>query len=477
LLFKSIEKSVDSSRDADVMNAKINLRYVLGISLVSALGGFLFGYDWVVIGGAKPFYERFFEITQLPGLQGLAMSSALIGCIGGAGLSGWFGERFGRKGSLMLAAVLFTLSALGTGTAGSFGGFMVFRVLGGFGIGIASAISPMYISEISPASYRGRLVALNQLNIVVGILAAQILNYLIAQPVPEGATEALIRESWNGQTGWRWMFWAEAVPATLFFLLLFLVPETPRWLMKAHRKEKALRILEKVGGEIHAAQAGKEISESLEGTDLRVRLRPLLAKEIRPIVFMGIVLAVFQQWCGINVVFNYAEEVFSAAGYEVSDILFNIVITGVVNLVFTLVAIRTVDRWGRRRLMLMGSMGLALLYGVLGFSYLMNLEGKIILFIVLLCIAVYGMTLAPVTWVVLSEIFPNRVRGVAMAVATTMLWVASSVLVLTFPYLNRACRPTGPSGSMRGSVWAASCLSAPTCLRPGAKPWKKLKWS
>jgi len=425
------------------MPAKINLRYVLGISLVSALGGFLFGYDWVVIGGAKPFYERFFDIAQLPGLQGLAMSSALIGCIGGAGLSGWFGERFGRKGSLMLAAVLFTLSSLGTGAVGSFGGFMVFRILGGFGIGIASAISPVYISEVSPASYRGRLVALNQLNIVVGILAAQIINYLIAQPVPEGATEALIRESWNGQTGWRWMFWAEAIPASLFFLLLFLVPETPRWLMKVHRQEKAFRILKKVGGESHARQAGKEISQSLEGSDLRVRLKPLLSKEIRPIVLMGIILAVFQQWCGINVVFNYAEEVFSAAGYEVSDILFNIVITGVVNLVFTLVAIRTVDRWGRRRLMLMGSLGLALLYGVLGFSYLMELEGKIILFIVLLCIAVYGMTLAPVTWVVLSEIFPNRVRGVAMAVATTMLWVASSILVLTFPYLNRGLQAHG----------------------------------
>lgn len=425
------------------MSMKINLRYVLGISLVSALGGFLFGYDWVVIGGAKPFYERFFEITQLPGLQGLAMSSALIGCIGGAGLSGWFGERFGRKGSLMLAAFLFTVSSLGTGAVGSFTGFMVFRILGGFGIGIASAISPVYISEVSPASWRGRLVSLNQLNIVVGILAAQITNYLIAQAVPEGATEAMIRESWNGQTGWRWMFWAEAVPASLFFLLLFLIPESPRWLVKASRQEKALGILQKVGGEAYARQAGEEIGQSLEGTDLKVRLKPLLSKRIRPIVLMGVVLAVFQQWCGINVVFNYAEEVFSAAGYEVSDILFNIVITGVVNLAFTLVAIRTVDRWGRRRLMLTGSLGLALLYGVLGFSYLLNLQGIFILVIVLLCIAVYGMTLAPVTWVVLSEIFPNRVRGVAMAVATTMLWVASSILVLTFPYLNRGLNAHG----------------------------------
>ena len=433
---------------------KLNLRYVLGISLVSALGGFLFGYDWVVIGGAKPFYERFFEIAQLPGLQGLAMSSALIGCIGGAGLSGWFGERFGRKRSLMLAALLFTLSSIGTGAVASFSGFMVFRIVGGFGIGIASAISPVYISEVSPASYRGRLVALNQLNIVVGILAAQIVNYLIAQPVPEGATEVLIRESWNGQTGWRWMFWAEALPASLFFLLLFFIPESPRWLVRASRQEKALRILQKIGGEAYAKQAGKEISRSLEGADLRVRLKPLLSKGVRPIVLIGIVLAVFQQWCGINVVFNYAEEVFSAAGYEVSDILFNIVITGVVNLIFTFVAIRTVDRWGRRRLMLIGSLGLALLYGVLGFSYMLNLQGMTILVIVLLCIAVYGMTLAPVTWVILSEIFPNRIRGVAMAAATTMLWVASSILVLTFPYLNRGL-------NAHGTFWlyAGICLA------------------
>ncbi len=432
---------------------KFNIRYVLGISLVSALGGFLFGYDWVVIGGAKPFYERFFELVHLPGLQGLAMSSALIGCVGGAGLSGWFGERFGRKGSLMLAAVLFVGSALGTGAVGSFPAFMGFRIAGGFGIGIASAISPVYISEVSPAAYRGRLVTLNQLNIVVGILAAQIINYLIAQPVPEGATEQFIRESWNGQMGWRWMFWAEAAPASLFFLLLFFIPESPRWLIKTGRREKAGKVLHRTGGEAYALEAGKEIARSLAGAGQKVRLKPLLAGGIRPIVLMGVVLAVFQQWCGINVVFNYAEEVFSAAGYEVSDILFNIVITGVVNLIFTFVAIRTVDRWGRRRLMLLGSAGLALLYLVLGISYFAQLQGMIILVIVLLCIAVYGMTLAPVTWVVLSEIFPNRVRGVAMAVATTMLWVASSILVLTFPYLNRGL-------DAHGTFWlyAGICL-------------------
>lgn len=416
---------------------KFNLRYVLGISLISALGGFLFGYDWVVIGGAKPFYERFFELVQFPGLQGLAMSSALIGCVGGAVASGWISEKYGRKSSLVMAAVLFTLSSIGTGAVGSFFWFMSFRIAGGVGIGIASAISPVYIAEVSPAEYRGRFVTLNQLNIVVGILAAQIMNYLIAHPVPPGATDEFIRNSWNGQMGWRWMFWAESVPALIFFVLLFFIPESPRWLARVSRWEKAEWILQMIGGDQYARSARKEIAESLTEATAKVKLKFLLVREIRPVLLVGLVLATFQQWCGINVVFNYAEEVFSAAGYEISDILLNIVITGVVNLVFCLLALRTVDRWGRRRLMLMGAGGLGILYMVLGALYFFKIQGVMILVVVVLCIAVYAMTLAPVTWVILSEIFPNRVRGAAMAMATTTLWVASSILVVTFPYFNR----------------------------------------
>jgi len=422
--------------------------------MISALAGFLFGYDWVVIGGAKPFYERFFDIVQSPGLQGLGMSSALIGCIGGAVVSGWLSEGFGRRGSLMMAALLFMLSALGTGAINSFTWFMVFRILGGFGIGLASAIAPVYIAEVSPAGYRGRLVSLNQLNIVIGILAAQIVNYLIAQQVPDGATDQFIRISWNGQMGWRWMFWAEAAPATIFFVLLFFIPESPRWLAKVSRWEKAEWILQMIGGDQYALERRKEIAESFNGVSTQTSLRSLLTRDLRPVLLIGVVLAAFQQWCGINVVFNYAEEVFSAAGYEVSDILLNIVITGIVNLVFTFVAIRTVDRWGRRRLMLIGSMGLGLLYLVLGSAYYFQIHGMTILIIVVLCIAVYAMTLAPITWVVLSEIFPNRVRGVAMAIATTTLWIASSILVYTFPYFNKGL-------NAHGTFWlyAGICLA------------------
>jgi sugar porter (SP) family MFS transporter len=320
---------------------------------------------------------------------------------------------------------------------------MMCRIVGGFGIGLASAISPVYIAEVSPPEYRGRFVSLNQLNIVIGILMAQIINYLIAKPVPEGASDLFIQASWNGQMGWRWMFWAEVVPATLFLVLLFFIPESPRWLAKVSRWEKSEWILQMIGGDAYARSAKSEIAATLEGSTEKVEVKALFARKTAPVILIGIVLAVFQQWCGINIVFNYAEEVFSAAGYEVTDILFNIVITGIVNLVFTFIAIRTVDRWGRKRLMIIGSMGLAVIYTLLGLSYYLDTAGVAVLVIIVFAIAVYAMTLAPITWVVLSEIFPNRIRGVAMATATTMLWIASSILVITFPYFNRGLHTHG----------------------------------
>ena len=209
---------------------KFNKKYIFGISMVSAMGGLLFGYDWVVIGGAKPFYERFFEIVASPHLQGWAMSSALLGCLMGAVSSGYFTDRFGRKFPLIGAAALFTISAIGTGAASQFTPFIIYRLIGGLGIGLASAISPMYIAEVAPAKMRGRLVSINQMTIVIGILLAQIINFLIADKVPADASNAEILASWNGQTGWRWMFWAETVPAATFFLLAFFIPESPRFL-------------------------------------------------------------------------------------------------------------------------------------------------------------------------------------------------------------------------------------------------------
>lgn len=430
-----------------------NKLYIFGISMISAMGGLLFGYDWVVIGGAKPFYERFFDIADSANLQAWAMSSALIGCVVGAVLSGVISDRYGRKKPLLLSAFLFTIASIGTGIANDYSIFVMFRILGGIGIGLASALSPMYIAEIAPSHLRGRFVSLNQMTIVIGILGAQIINLLIAEKVPVGATDEFIRASWNGQVGWRWMFYACAVPASLFFVLAFLLPESPRWLMKAGKPEKAFPTLSKIGGEDYAQQEMINIQVTLDDVAEKVDFKTLFKPIYGGVLLIGIFLAVFQQWSGINTVFNYAEEIFSAAGYGVSDTLFNIVITGSVNLVFTLVAMFTVDKWGRKKLMFFGSIGLAVNYILLGTAYYFELQGIAVLILVLTAIAIYAMSLAPIVWVILSEIFPNRIRGAAMALATFALWAACFVLTYTFPLLNASF---GAAGTFW--VYAGICL-------------------
>lgn len=387
----------------------IHSKNLLLICFISAMGGFLFGYDWVVIGGAKIFYEPFFAIEGSAALRGWAMSSALLGCLVGAGFSGRWSDKYGRKKLLIAAALLFLVSAVGTGIADRFSWFIFYRIVGGLGIGIASNVSPIYIAEVSPANMRGRLVSLNQLTIVLGILSAQLANWLIGN-LFAGDAAGLTAE--GIKYAWRWMFWAEAVPAGLFFILSFVIPESPRWL------------------------AAKTVKEKF---DWRVLLRP----RVRKVLLIGVVLAVFQQWCGINVIFNYAHEIFSAAGYEVSDVLMNIVVTGITNVVFTFVAIYTVDRWGRRKLMLTGAAGLALIYLLMGCCYFAGLSGWIMLALVMMAIACYAMSLAPIVWVVLSEIFPQQIRGTAMAISTLFLWIACFILTYTFPLLNEWLQAAG----------------------------------
>jgi len=291
---------------------------------------------------------------------------------------------------------------------------------------------------------RGKFVSVNQLTIVIGILAAQLVNWLIAKPVPAGASAADILASWNGQAGWRWMFGAEAVPAFLFFLLMFLIPESPRWLVKNGRGAEAERILAKVGGKGFASEALGEIRDTLaSGESRKVDFRSLLGPGMGKVLVVGVVLAIYQQWCGINVIFYYAQEIFTAAGYGVSDVLFNIVITGTVNLIFTLIAIRLVDRLGRKPLMMAGSAGLAVAFGLIGTSYALHGRGIHLLALVVVAMALYALSLAPVTWVLLSEIFPNRIRGAAMSVSTVSLWSACFVLTYTFPLLNKSLGPAG----------------------------------
>lgn len=421
-----------------------NKVYLLFISMVSAMGGLLFGYDWVVIGGAKPFYEPFFGITDSFVLQGWAMSSALIGCLVGALCAGILSDWYGRKKMLIAAAAVFIVSAVGAGAVDCFGGFIVYRILGGLGIGIASNLSPMYIAEIAPASMRGRLVSLNQMTIVLGILAAQITNWLLADPVAADATVDMIRESWNGQMGWRWMFWAMNVPAALFFVLAFFIPESPRWLAIQGKKRESVSIMARIIGRENAEQEYENLRTPAEAGGMNQRgIGALLQPSMRKVLIIGIVLAVFQQWSGINVIFNYAQEIFAAAGYGVSDILMNIVVTGITNVVFTIVAMFLVDKLGRRPLLLIGAAGLTLIYIIMGAAYYYHLAGAALLVIVVAAIACYAMSLAPVMWVVISEIFPNAVRGIAMSVATFALWTACFIITYTFPLLNGALGAAG----------------------------------
>ena len=442
--------------DSSGPRAQYNLGYIWAISIVAALGGLLFGYDWVVIGGAAKFYEAFFHLKDTAmnvapdatfwikvkanaiSPVGWAQSCALLGCLGGALVSGWISDRFGRKPVLVVAAFNFVASSIGIAFASTFPVFVAWRILGGVSIGLASNISPMYISEIAPAERRGLLVAINQLTIVIGILAAQFVNWCIARPIPDGLTPEAFAASWNVVSGWRWMFAACAIPSLLFFVSSIFVPESPRWLTKAGLTERAERTLARIGGPDYARAALAEIRGTVAHEDRHVRFGELLQRGVLVVLGLGIFLAVFQQWCGINVIFNYASEIFTQAGFNMNDALTNIVATGVVNLVFVFVALYTVDRWGRKPLMLFGAAGLAVIYVGLGYCYHLKGAGTVVapalfLGLVLAAIGTYSMSLAPVTWVLISEIFPNRIRGTAMSIAVGFLWIACFLLTYTFP--------------------------------------------
>ena len=392
---------------------KENKRFIYFICLVSALGGLLFGYDWVVIGGAKPFYEIFFGISESPIMQGVAMTTALVGCLLGAMVAGSMADRYGRKPLLTMAAVLFTVSAVMTGWVSDFTLFNVARFIGGVGIGVASALSPMYIAEVSPAEIRGRMVSLNQMTIVLGILGAQVVNMLLARD-----TNVVESQVWNVAWGWRWMFWAETVPAALFLVMSFFISESPVFLKLRNGENERM-------------------GQREDG------LRELFSHRYSSVLLLGLVIAVFQQWCGTNVIFNYAQEIFIGAGFDVDGMFINIVITGIVNVVFTFVALYTIERWGRRTLMLIGAGGLGLVYLVLGTCYALQLTGVLMVGLVVTAIAVYAMTLGPVTWTLLAEIFPNRIRGVAMATCTFALWIGCCTLTFSFPSMNAALGSSG----------------------------------
>lgn len=430
--------SITTTKSVFVVQAETT-GYVWGIAIVAALGGLLFGYDWVVIGGAREFYEGYFHLTS-PALVGWANSCALLGCLIGSLMAGYLADRHGRKPVFLVAAILFAVSSLLTGLAHSFDAFIVWRIAGGIAIGLASNVSPLYIAEVSPAELRGRLVSLNQFAIVVGILLAQVANWRIARPTPSGLSATQLLNTWNVQYGWRWMFVAVVIPALVFTIASLFIPESPRWLLSRNRKHEADYVLTKIGGPFyaHAEAANIEVTIDEERSMERASWLDLLRVPVRRIVLIGVALAVLQQWTGINVLFNYAADVYRSAGYGSNDILLNIVITGTINLIFTILAMMLVDRLGRRWLMILGCLGIGVSHLLCALAYHANWKGLAVLVLTLSAIACYALTLAPVTWVLIAEIFPNRVRSQGISVAVSALWIASFALTYTFPILNRA---------------------------------------
>ena len=405
---------------------KFNNNYILGISFISALGGYLFGFDFAVISGALPFLRPEFQLT--PWWEGFLTGSLALGCIVGCLLAGKLSDRYGRKPGLLLSGFIFAISSIGMALSHGLSIFIVMRFAAGIGVGMASILSPMYIAEVSPPKLRGRNVAINQLTIVLGILITNLVNYGLADKEADA---------------WRWMFGLGMIPSVLFFLGVLRLPESPRWLIKAGKQPQAKKVLDKIGGNAFAENTISDIKASLTGAT-KVSYKAVFAKSVRPAIIVGIVLAAFQQLCGINVVFNYTSTIFESVGANLDRQLFETVAIGFVNLIFTLVAMWQVDKLGRRPLMLAGSLGLSVIYIVLALLLQNQAAPGMVSIFVLLAIAMYATSLAPVTWVLISEIFPNKIRGLASSVAVVSLWTSYFILVFTFPVLASKLGTYGP---------------------------------
>ncbi len=414
----------------------INSFFVWKVAFIAAMGGLLFGYDFMVIGGATVFYETYFDLAGRPELLGLSVGSAPIGCILGAVFSMLFSDRFGRKYLLIWASVLFFLSAVGTAAAWSFTWFNIFRVIGGAGIGLAANLSPMYIAEIAPTSHRGRVVTTNQFTIMIGIVVSQVVNLLIQQH-GSSVAPAVSGMSWNETMGWRIMFGAEAILAIGFFLLIFTVPRSPRWLIKRGLREEAEKVLTIVGGPQYARNEVADISSTISTEEVaRLNVREIFEPRLLKVIFLGMFLAVVQQWSGLNSVFAYSHQIFHNAGFSISGAMLSLVFQGLTMLIFCVVAMFVVDLVGRKALMLIGTLGISITHLLIGLCFQQEIGGVAVVVLVMLAIALYAMTLAPIVWVLLSELFPNRVRGFAMGISVVSLWIGYFILTFTFPIME-----------------------------------------
>jgi SP family sugar:H+ symporter-like MFS transporter len=443
--------------------------YVIALSCVAAVGGFLFGFDSGVINGAVGALAGAFG-TQAAA-TGFAVASVLLGCAIGAFLAGTLADFMGRRPTMLLNAVLFLISAFATGAAGSAAVFIAGRILGGLAIGAASVLAPMYISEVAPSRLRGRLASLQQLAIVLGLFSAFLSNYLI-----DWGAGGASAPFWLGKPAWRWMFWMEAVPAAVYLLGVLLIPESPRFLVAHCQRERALQVFARIGGDAaHAEQLVQQVQESLRG-EHRPRLADLLERggRLAPVVWVGIGLAAFQQFVGINVIFYYGEVLWKAAGATEEHALQINLLTGFVNILATIPAIMLIDRLGRKPLLLAGSIGMALTLGALAVVFAtagVGEDGKPVLthaaavaglIAANLYIVAFGISWGPVMWVLLGEMFPNRLRGAALAVSGATNWVANFAVTLTFLPLLKGAGLAGAYGLYAGAalasllfVWAA----------------------
>ncbi|HAA19623.1 MAG TPA: D-xylose transporter XylE [Cytophagales bacterium] len=418
-----------------------NKRYIMSITLVATLGGLLFGYDTAVISGAVGSLQHFFidpaGLVEWKAnfLWGLVTSSALLGCIVGGAVAGLVALKLGRKRGLLVAAVLFALSALGSalpelgfaplgeGDHTFITHFIVYRFIGGVGVGLASMLSPMYIAEIAPAEQRGNMVSWNQFAIVFGMLVVYFVNWGIAR---QG------NESWLDTIGWRWMFASELIPASIFFLLLFTVPESPRWLVIAGEEAKAQLLLTRLNGE-----KGKGILAEIKDSLSHVEVGRLFSFG-KLVIIIGVLLSLFQQFVGINVVLYYAPEIFKSTGMGTEAALFQTILVGAINMIFTIIAIVSVDKYGRKPLMLIGALVMGVSMLVLGGTFAANQMGVASLIFMMIYTAAFALSWGPVTWVLLSEIFPNRIRGKAMALAVAVQWACNFIVSQTFPMMNNS---------------------------------------
>ena len=405
------------------MQNRINYKYTYLISLVAALGGLLFGYDTAVIAGAIGFLKVKFDLSAA--MMGWAASSAIIGSVFGAMFAGKLSDIYGRKKMLLITAILFAISAIGSAIPDSLTQFSIARFVGGLGVGAASMLSPLYISEVAPARIRGTLVTTYQLAIVLGIQLIYFVNLKIS-----GYGDA----AWNAEMGWRYMLGSEAIPAVIFLLMLFVVPESPRWLSKNGHEDESLKILAKINGTTRAQEVQQEILETLkeeEGT-----LKELFAPGLRMALVVGIFLAVFSQITGINAIMYYAPEIFKSVGFGTESALLQTVIIGSFNVIFTFVALWLIDRLGRRTLLLFGVSGMAICLFCIGLVFKFELtDGPWVLVFILGYIASFAASLGPIPWVMISEIFPTKTRGVAMSMAVLILWIAVYLVTQFFPIL------------------------------------------